>query len=133
MENKKIKEHTLLLKVIIGSQAYGTNTPESDIDYKGIYMQNHMDILCGKYQDQLKVAVDTVEGGIEVDDEVYYEINRFIELLNSNNPTILEMLNVPEDCIVYKHPILDELFANKDKFITKICKKSFGGVCCCSD
>jgi hypothetical protein len=37
------------------------------------------------------------------------------------------MINVPEECIIYKHPVLDELFENRDKFLTKKCKHSFGG------
>ena len=28
----------IIFKTIVGSQAYGTSTPESDIDYKGIYI-----------------------------------------------------------------------------------------------
>lgn len=30
----------ILLNVIVGSQAYGTNTPDSDIDTKGVYLQD---------------------------------------------------------------------------------------------
>lgn len=127
MENT-VNGHQLLLKVKIGSQAYGTATPESDIDYKGIYLQNPEDLLMGKYKEQITIKKEVEQQGkIEIDDEVYYEIKRFMSLLASNNPTILEMLNTPEDCIVYKHPILDELFANREAFITKKCRNSFGG------
>jgi hypothetical protein len=37
------------------------------------------------------------------------------------------MLNVPEDCVKYKHPAFDEIINNSDKFITKICRDSFAG------
>jgi len=114
----KIGKHQLLLKVIVGSQAYGTNLPSSDIDYKGIYLQSIEDIALNEYQKQIEVTKD----------EVYYEIGRFLELLEKNNPTIIEMLFTPEDCIVYKHPILDEIFEMRDKFITKKCKDSFAGM-----
>ena len=60
-------------------------------------------------------------------DIVYYEIRRFLELLASNNPTVLELLNISEDCIVYKHPVMDMILENKEKFITKNCRNSFGG------
>jgi hypothetical protein len=36
-------------------------------------------------------------------------------------------LNTPEDCIVYKHPVMDMILENKEKFITKNCRNSFGG------
>jgi hypothetical protein len=45
----------------------------------------------------------------------------------SNNPTVLELLNSPEDCVVKKHPLFDLILDNKHKFITKVCKNSFGG------
>jgi hypothetical protein len=39
----------------------------------------------------------------------------------------LELLNTPEDCIIYKDPIFELILENRDKFITKVCAKSFGG------
>lgn len=117
MKEQRIQGHRLLFKALVGSQAYGTATPASDEDFKGIYMQSIHEILNGKYKQQITVT----------DDEVYYEINRFMGLLESNNPTIIEMLNTPENCIIYKDPILDELFENRDKFLTKKCRFSFGG------
>ena len=38
----------------------------------------------------------------ETNDIAYYELRKFIELCSKNNPNILEMLNVPEDCVLYK-------------------------------
>jgi hypothetical protein len=43
------------------------------------------------------------------------------------NPNILELLNTPEDCLIYKHPVFDSILSIKDKFITKACGNSFGG------
>ena len=60
-------------------------------------------------------------------DIVIYEIRRFLELLSKNNPTILELLNTPEDCVVYKNPVFDVILENRDKFLTKVCSQSFGG------
>lgn len=41
----------ILLNAIVGSQAYGTNTPDSDIDMKGVYLQNPMEILGMDYKE----------------------------------------------------------------------------------
>lgn len=106
-----------LFKAIVGSQAYGTNTPESDLDIKGIYQQSLNELLGYYYQPQIEVSKD----------EVYFEIKRFLELAETANPTILEILYSPEDCILVKDPILNILFENRDKFLTKKCKDSFGG------
>jgi hypothetical protein len=40
---------------------------------------------------------------------------------------VLELLNTPEDCVVYRDPIFDEVLENRDKFLTKGCSRSFGG------
>ena len=107
-----------LLIVIRGSQAYGTNLPTSDIDYAGVYIQSQEDIYGTSYKEQIND---------DKNDTVFYEVRRFLELVASNNPTILELLNTPEDCIIYKHPLFDEILKHKEEFITKVCAKSFGG------
>ena len=56
-----------------------------------------------------------------------YEIRRFLELLRTGNPTVLELLNSPEDCLLVKHPAFDILLNKKDKFVTKACENSFYG------
>ena len=117
IEEKSSGSQPLLL-VIRGSHAYGTNVETSDTDYAGVFIQSIDDILGFGYKEQIND---------DKNDIVIYEIQRFLQLLSSNNPTVLELLNTPEDCILYKHPIFDEVLNNRDIFITKICAKSFGG------
>ena len=107
-----------LFIAIRGSQAYGTQLPTSDIDYAGVYIQQQSDIYGNRYREQIND---------DKNDTVFYEVKRFLELVSSNNPTILELLNTPEDCIIYKHPLYDLILEKKDEFITKVCAKSFGG------
>lgn len=107
----------IIYEVIVGSQAYGTQTPDSDIDKKFIYILPEDYIFGFNYVPQIEVNKDYVG----------YEIKRFLELIASNNPTLLELLNSPEDCILYKHPVFDYILKDKDKFITKVCANSFGG------
>ncbi len=61
----------------------------------------------------------------ETNDEVYYEIGRFVELLLKNNPNILEILASPQDCILYQHSLMERL--QLDDFLSKLCKDSFAG------
>ena len=107
-----------LFIAIRGSQAYGTQLPTSDIDYAGVYIQSQSDIYGNRYKEQIND---------DKNDTVFYEIKRFLELVASNNPTILELMNTPEDCIIYKHPLYDSILEKKNEFITKVCAKSFGG------
>lgn len=107
-----------LLIVIRGSQAYGTAIPTSDIDYTGVYIQHIDNILGYGYKEQIND---------DKNDTVFYEIKRFLDLVSTNNPTILELLNTPEDCILYKHTLIGEILQHRDKFITKKCSNSFAG------
>jgi len=107
-----------LYLVVRGSHAYGTNVETSDTDYAGVFIQSIDDVLGNKYTEQIND---------DNNDTVIYEVRRFLELLGSNNPTVLELLNTPEDCIIYKDPAFDIILENRENFITKICAKSFGG------
>lgn len=107
-----------LYLVIRGSHAYGTNIETSDVDYGGVFIQSMDDILGNTYKEQLND---------DTNDTVIYEIRRFLELLGTNNPTVLELLNTPDDCIIYKDPAFDMILENRDKFITKLCAKALGG------
>lgn len=107
----------IIFKVLVGSHAYGTNIEGSDMDYKGIYIQSSEDVLEHGYREQYSVSKD----------ETYYELKRFIELCCTGNPTMLEILYAPEDCIIEQDPVMFWLLANRDLFLSKSCKYSFGG------
>ena len=111
------KNGLILFECIIGSQAYGTQTPTSDVDKKFVYILPQDYILGTGYIEQLNVNKDYVG----------WELKRFLELMGSSNPTVLELLNTPEDCIITKHPLFQYILDHKADFITKGCKNSFAG------
>ncbi|SOD12758.1 DNA polymerase beta superfamily protein [Pedobacter xixiisoli] len=117
MTIKELKDRNLLLfECLSGSKAYGLDTPQSDTDIKGVYYMPK-DMFFGlKYIPQVSN---------ETNDEVYYEIGRFVELLIKNNPNIVEILATPNDCVIYKHPLMDRL--QIDLVLSKLCKETFGG------
>jgi hypothetical protein len=104
----------IIFETIVGSQVYNTNTPESDVDKKFIYILP--DYLFG-YIPQIHVNKDYVG----------FELGEFMKLIQTANPTMLELLGSPDDCIIHKDPIFDLILQEKDKFITKKCAQSFGG------
>ena len=112
------KSGWIILDAITGSQAYGTAMPTSDVDKKGVYIQPLDSILGMGYIEQISDRKN---------DETYYEVRRFLELLGTANPTVLELLYIPNDCIIYKDPIFDIILEHKEKFVTRVCKYSFGG------
>lgn len=110
-----IKNNGLLaFEVISGSRSYGLDTPSSDTDIKGVFVLPK-DMFYGlEYIAQVNN---------ETNDIMYYELKRFMELLSKSNPNILEMLNVPDNCVLYKHPIMGML--QPEMFISKQCEQSF--------
>lgn len=116
MTIKEIKEQNLvILECISGSRAYGLHTPESDTDIKGVFV----------YPKEKYYGLDYIpQIANENNDEVYYELGRFIELLSVNNPNILELLGTPNEAVLYKDPILNIL--NTETILSKLCQNTFG-------
>jgi len=108
----------MLFEVISGSRAYGTHKPMSDFDYRGVYILPQENLYGFNYIEQVSDATN---------DSVYYEIGRFLQLLQAQNPNIIELFNIPEENIIYKHPLFDEILKHKGDFISKVCRDSFGG------
>lgn len=104
----------IIFECITGSRAYGLALPHSDTDIKGVF------ILPKEYYYGLEYIPQLNN---ETNDIVFYELGRFIELLTKNNPNLLEMLNVAEDLILYKHPIFEKV--KSELFLSKICADSF--------
>ena len=109
-------QNLILFEVISGSKSFGLDTPTSDTDIKGVYYLPKKQFFGLDYIAQISN---------ETNDEVYYEIGRFIELLLKNNPNILEILATPQDCILYKHSLMDQI--KIEDFLSKLCKDSFAG------
>ena len=116
------QSNNLIYKYIRGSHAYGLQKPDgsSDVDTALVYLEP-MEQLLGlglDYQDQVSD---------ERQDNVGYSLKKFMNMLLSSNPTVLESLFIPEKCILYEHPIMTEIKKHRDKFITKACVKPFLG------
>lgn len=112
LKNKNL----LLFEAISGSRAFGLATENSDTDIRGVYYLPKEDFFGLNYIPQVSN---------ETNDLTYYEIGRFVELLQKNNPNILEILASPQDCILYKHSLMDLL--KSEDFLSKLCKDTFAG------
>lgn len=111
------KNDLILFEAIVGSQAYGTSRPDSDIDKKFIYILPEENIL----------GFDYIEN-IEIDKDYFgWEIKKFLELIKVNNPTAIEFLNSPERCIIHKSKHFDNILKNKNNFLSKLALKAFTG------
>lgn len=112
----KQQQHLLLLDCVSGSTAYNLNIAGSDLDKKGIFIMPQRQLYGFYHQDQI---------ANESNDEVYFEIKRFLELLTKNNPNILELLSTPKQFVLQRHPLMDLI--KPEDFLSKLCLDTFAG------
>lgn len=101
-----------------GSHAYGTDNEDSDLDLRGIAVENKNDIIgLGKFEQFDDIETDTV----------IYGLRKIMSLFLKCNPNTIEMLGTREDQIFVcnKHGVL--LRNNKDIFLSQKAIGSFGG------
>lgn len=106
----------LLLKCVSGSRAYNLALPTSDTDLKGIFVLP---------QKELYGLSSTPQVSNESNDEVFFEVGRFIDLLCKNNPNILELLSTPAEHVLYRHPLMDLI--KPEDFLSKLRMDTFAG------
>ncbi len=99
----KIKKHAALIrdnliaKHYAGSHAYGTQLSTSDVDFRGIFVGDPINIRTPFFT--IKEAKDTTE-----EDTVIYELSQFMALALNCNPNIVETLWVDDADIVFDTP-----------------------------
>ncbi len=79
-----------ILKVLVGSQAHGLATEDSDYDYRGVFITPTMDFF--KVGGAKVKETEWLEG---VEDNTSYEIGHFLNLATRCNPSALEVFAAP--------------------------------------
>jgi len=113
LEELKESGH-IIFECISGSRAYGLETENSDTDIRGVYILPEEQLHSFEYTEQINNPSNDI---------VYYEIRKFLKLCLNNNPNIIELLAVPEDCILHKDSIFNKV--KMDFFLSKRCKETF--------
>jgi|AGFS01.1.fsa_nt_gi Predicted nucleotidyltransferase len=103
-----------IVKHYAGSHAYGTSTPESDVDFRGIFLAEKKFVLTPFFN--VREVNDVTE-----EDTKFFELNHFMELCVDANPNILETLWVDDKDIVQRTEMYDHLRSYRDDLLsTKI-------------
>lgn len=116
-ENKCLGGNIILL-TLGGSHAYGMDKEGSDLDVRGVALNQKEEILLGTDFEQV---VDTNT------DTTIYSFNKMLQLLTSNNPNVIEILGCKPEHYLFLSHIGRELLANRKMFLSKVCIHTFGG------
>lgn len=105
---------TPLLSGIVGSTAYGLAGPDSDVDRLGVYAAP----TAAFHGIDLPIDKHATVGLKDPDpDFVMHEARKFVMLAMVANPTVTELLWLPETLYEIRHPLGGELISIRDAFI----------------
>jgi hypothetical protein len=111
MNIEDLVKKNMIVKAYAGSIAYGTNTPESDTDFRGIFCADPINILTPFFP--VRESVDTNE-----EDTKYYELSHFMKLCLDCNPNIIELIWTNPEDLVFKTPAYDLLREHRHKLLS---------------
>ncbi len=110
-------EEFIIYRCVMGSQAYGLETAESDTDRRGIYLAPP------ELQWSLYGAPEQFEDNAA--QACYWELQKFLIMALKANPNILECLYSP---IVEKFaPLGEELLVMRESFLSQMIFQTFNG------
>jgi hypothetical protein len=112
-----------IVQIKFGSHLYGTSTPESDLDIKGVYIPCADDILLQHVNPMISKSREKSFGEKNTADDVdeeYYSLQRYLELLSQGQTVALDMLFAPETAMMSEpDPIWLDIQNIAPKLITK--------------
>lgn len=126
MDIKYVENHTIF-ECIVGSRAYGTNTPNSDCDIAGVMIPDKTFFFGTSKFEQFQGFLPSTYNNIRVEDKTIYDIRKAISLITDNNPNMLDLLATPDHCIIKTTKYWDTFRENKQLFISKRCKFTYSG------
>ncbi|MBD2594714.1 nucleotidyltransferase domain-containing protein [Nostoc spongiaeforme FACHB-130] len=127
MKRIEVEQRSILIG-LAGSHGYGLNRPDSDFDFRGIFIAPKRYYLGFDNIEQKDTGWD--EPGIFpfIDgnkDTVIYELRKILQLLAGANPNVLELL------WLHKYPVLTEvgqyLIKHRHLFLTKKVRHTYTG------
>ena len=128
---QEMAERNLILKVMVGSHLYGTNTPKSDKDYVGVFIPDKEFILGTGKVEHVEIRTNPSSSGKRNTkddiDTVLYSLPKFFRMAENNNPNIVEIFFAPEKNIVFKNEAGQKIIDAAALFMSKKVKHSFSG------
>lgn len=135
MNHDDLPRHLIFL-CLHGSHAYGTSTPESDWDVRGVAIAPLVRYFGTRPWEQLQGGSPFLgelltrhhpqAEGTELDSEVF-NITKFVRLAADANPNILDILFAHHDDWLYSTPVWEELHASRHQFLSMRVRYTYTG------
>ena len=119
-----------IVRIRHGSHLYGTNTPSSDLDYKGVFLPSGRDIVLGRVPKVIDRGTgdDTRKNTVDDIDDQSYPLQKFFDMLVKGDTTATEILFASDDAIELITPEWEYVREQAPGFINRECK-GFVGYC----
>ena len=134
MLRQEIEERTILI-ALTGSHAYGTNLPESDRDYRGVFVGTK-DYYLGLTKIEQKESWNLSNqqestGKFSILDNnpdfCLYELKKLFYLIEKNNPNLVELFWLDIEYYLHLTPLGEKLINHREKFLSTRLKYSAAG------
>ncbi len=99
----------VLLQGVVGSVAYGLDTPDSDVDRLGVFAANTLDVVSLSPPAETQVRTEP--------DITLHEVRKYCKLALGCNPTVMELMWLNE--YETTHPLGLDLVRIRDAFLSR--------------
>lgn len=113
-------EHAILISGVVGSTAYGINTPGSDIDRMGVFALPTSDLFGFKVLSYRELG----SYNAHEPDVTLHEALKYCHLASKCNPAVLELLWLPGDIYELLTDLGDELVDIREAFLSGPCVRN---------
>jgi predicted nucleotidyltransferase len=115
-------EKTIIFETVAGSRLFGTDTPTSDYDRRGVCLPP-AEVLLDLFVDfEQQENFETEEK-----ERVIFSLDKFMRLCAKANPNLLELLFAPRSSWLQTSPIWEEIYAQREIFLSKTAQYTFWG------
>ena len=111
-----------LVEMVFGSHLYGTASPSSDKDFKGVYVPSLNDMLLGRFPKSINEnsKLDSSEKNTSDDtDKETYSLHYFLELAKKGETVALDMLHAPSSAWLMHTWQWEYLVSHRSMFYTR--------------